>query len=195
MKKIIIVAFAFLLATPVFAQKNNKKDFWSIENHWTKFAGFSAQAGYPYGFSLAGGSFLSVGFGDKDKQYNINANEYREATWSLRCGWLGYTFGDQWGWEAITFRPMLVMGIDRAKVFTRESAVAGWDSEKKTYFTMAPTLVVNVYMLHFSVGYEIVPNFKELNGLNWGVGFSIPVFGASDRIEKWADDKKNKANL
>ena len=177
--------------TGLFAQDN----FWSLNKHWSKFAGFSYQAGYPYGFSLAGGSFLSIGFGDKDKVFELNDTEKREATWSLRCGWLGYTFGDEWGWEAVTFRPMLVMGIDRAKVYTRENATAEWDSEKKTYFTMAPTLVVNVYMLHFSVGYELVPSFKELNGINFGIGFSIPSSDFGNRLEKWSDDKKTKANL
>ena len=50
---------------------------------------------------------------------------------------------------------------------------------------MAPSIVVNLWMVHFSVGYEIVPKFKELNGLNFGVGFSIPL-----NPEKWEEKAK-----
>ena len=39
-------------------------------------------------------------------------------------------------------------------------------------------------MVHFSVGYEIVPKFKDLNGINFGVGFSIPA--STDKLEQKA---------
>jgi len=52
--------------------------------------------------------------------------------------------------------------------------------------------VVNFYMVHVSLGYEIVPKFKELNGLNFGIGFSIPYNRdkATERVQKWADNRK-----
>ena len=72
--------------------------------------------------------------------------------------------------------------FDKAKDNIYDAATATWTKENNTYFTMAPTLVVNVYMVHFSVGYEIVPKFKQLNGLNFGVGISIPT--STKRLEE-----------
>ena len=126
---------------------------------------------------------MSVGFAEEGKEYTISATEKREPTWSMRFGWIGYSFDeDVTGWGAITFRPMLVMGFDKAKDNIYDAATATWTKENNTYFTMAPTLVVNVYMVHFSVGYEIVPKFKQLNGLNFGVGISIPT--STKRLEE-----------
>lgn len=173
MKKTFILALTVAMMAPVFAQKNG--NVFSISNHWTKMIGYSYQPGYPYGFSLAGGSFLSVGFADENNEYTISATEKRETTWSMRFGWIGYSFDeDVTGWGAITFRPMLVMGFDKAKDNLYDAATNTWNKESNTYFTIAPTFVVNVYMVHFSVGYEIVPKFKQLNGINFGVGISIP---------------------
>jgi len=171
MKKTVIFLTLAALMTTVMAQSTitSPSDIFSMGHKWSKIAGYSYQPGYPYGFSLFGGSFLSVGFAEKGTQYTISTEEYREPTWSIRCGWIGHTFGPSFGWKAVTFRPMLVMGMDMAKAYTQS------DSKNKVYFTMAPTLVVNVYMVHFSVGYEMVPAFSQLNGLNFGAGFSIPV--------------------
>ena len=65
------------------------------------------------------------------------------------------------------------MGMDFMKHYTQTGSEL--NSDTKTYFTFAPSLAVNVYMVNFFVGYEIVPRFKELNGFNFGVGFSIPL--------------------
>lgn len=182
MKKTFILAILVAVTVPVFAQKNGSNVF-SIKHHWTKTIGYSYQPGYIYGFSLAGGSFMSVGFAEEGKKYTISSTEKREPTWSMRFGWIGYSFDeDVTGWGAITFRPMLVMGFDKAKDNIYDAATATWTKENNTYFTMAPTLVVNVYMVHFSVGYEIVPKFKQLNGLNFGVGISIPT--STKRLEE-----------
>ena len=59
MKKSIIL-IALLVST--MAASAQKKDFFNLENEWMKMVGYSYQPGYPYGFSLAGGSFLSMGF-------------------------------------------------------------------------------------------------------------------------------------
>lgn len=192
MKKSILFVVMVALTTTVFAQKKN---YFSIEHNWMKMVGYSYQAGYPYGFSLAGGSFMSVGFGEDGKEYAISATEKREPTWSMRFGWIGYTFDeDITGWGAISFRPMLVLGFDKAKDKTFDASSATWSSESNTYFTLAPTLVVNVYMVHFSVGYEFVPKFKEINGLNFGVGFSIPASTdkLTEKAEKFKSDKNTK---
>ena len=175
------------VVSSAFAQKNGNDNIFSIGHKWTKIAGFSYQYGYPYGFSLAGGSFMSFGFGEEGKQFAVSATEQREPTWSMRFGWLGYTFDeDVTGMGAISFRPMLVMGFERAKITNLTTG----STEKNTYFTMAPTLVVNVYMLHFSVGYEIVPKFSQINGLNFGIGFSIP--SSADKISDKLPKNKNK---
>lgn len=178
------------VASTAFAQKNNDENIFSIKHKWMKVAGYSYQYGYPYGFSLAGGSFMSFGFGEEGKQFTVSPSEMREPTWSMRFGWLGYTFDkDVTGVGAITFRPMIVMGFERAKITNTESGA----TSKNTYFTMAPTLVMNLYMLHFSVGYEIVPKFKQINGLNFGVGFSIPSTSSSDKLtNKLPQNKKKK---
>jgi hypothetical protein len=86
---------------------------------------------------------------------------------------------------------MLVLGIDKAKDVTTEDGT-NWVKESNTYFTLAPSIVVNFYMVHVSLGYEIVPKFKELNGLNFGIGFSIPYNRdkATERVQKWADKRK-----
>ena len=63
--------------------------------------------------------------------------------------------------------------------------------------TMAPTVVINMWMVHFSVGYEIVPKFKELNGINFGIGLSIPASNTNkwtNDAEKYYQNKKNKNN-
>lgn len=186
MKKSIIFAAMLALTTSVFAQQNGNSGIFDITHNWTKIIGYSYQPGYPYGISLAGGSFLSLGFAEDGKRYDISTNEYREPTWSLRCGWIGYSFDeDITGWGAISFRPMLVMGFDKTKDVTFDANSNTWTKESNTYFTMAPTVVVNLYMIHFSVGYEIVPKFKEMNGLNFGVGISIP-----SNPQKWEQKAK-----
>ena len=189
MKKSIIL-IALLVST--MATSAQKKDFFNLENEWMKMVGYSYQPGYPYGFSLAGGSFLSMGFAEEGARYDISATEYREPTWSLRFGWLGYNFDkDITGLGAVSFRPMLVMGINKTKDVTTEDNGYTWTKEGNTYFTMAPSIVVNVYMVHFSLGYEIVPKFKELNGLNFGIGFSIPYNRdkASEKAQQWIDKR------
>lgn len=192
-KTILFVALAALMTT-VSAQSKKKDNVFDISHQWTKILGYSYQPGYPYGFSLAGGSFLSVGFAEDGKEYTISASEKREPTWSLRCGWIGYNFDeDITGWGAISFRPMLVLGFDKAKDITTTDNWATKTIESNTYFTMAPSIVVNLWMVHLSVGYEIVPKFKELNGINFGVGFSIPA--STDKLEqkvKTYQEKRNK---
>ena len=178
-----------LMATS-FAQNNNNNsgnNFFSLKNDWTKIIGYSYQPGYPYGISLAGGSFLSIGWAEEGARYDISANEYREPTWSLRCGWIGYTFDEEnTGLGAISFRPMLVLGIDKTKDVINDPVTNIWTKESNTYFTMAPTIVINLWMIHFSVGYEFVPKFKDLNGINFGIGLSIP----SSTTNKWTEKAK-----
>lgn len=198
-KTILFVALAALMTT-VSAQSKKKDNVFDISHQWTKILGYSYQPGYPYGFSLAGGSFLSVGFAEEGKRYDISTNtaglvtEYREPTWSMRFGWIGYNFDeDITGWGAVSFRPMLVMGFDKTKDVIYDAATNTYTKESNTYFTMAPSIVVNLWMVHLSVGYEIVPKFKELNGINFGVGFSIPA--STDKLEqkvKTYQEKRNK---
>ena len=169
-KSILFIAMLSMMATS-FAQQGN--NFFNIHNEWSKVIGYSYQPGYPYGVSLSGGSFMSIGFAAENTRYDISTIEYREPTWSMRFGWIGYSFDkDVTGWGAITFRPYVAMGMDFAKRYTLDNGT--YVSKRRTYFTFAPTLLVNVYMLHFSVGYEFVPKFSALNGINFGVGFSIP---------------------
>ena len=175
MKKIVILAALAAFCTTSFAQTTPKENPFSLKHNWAKIAGYSYQPGYPYGFSLSGGTFLSVGFADANTAYTISATEQRVPTWSLRCGWVGYTFNKKTtGMGAITFRPMLVMGANWADVNIQNDN-GTVTTNTKAYFTMAPTLVVNIYMVHFSAGYEFVPRFSQLNGLNFGAGFSIPI--------------------
>ena len=187
-KSILFVAMLSLMAT-TFAQQDNKNgnsNIFDITHKWTKIIGYSYQPAYPYGISLAGGSLLSLGFAEDGKRYDISANEYREPTWSMRFGWIGYSFDkDLTGWGAISFRPMLVLGFNKTKDAIYDPVANSWNKESNTYFTMAPTVAVNVYMLHFSVGYEIVPKFKDMNGLNFGIGISIP-----SNPEKWEQKAK-----
>ncbi len=194
MKKSILLVAMLSLMVGAFAQE--KKNIFNIEYRWMKMVGFSYQHGYPYGFSLAGGSFMSVGFGDGNK-FDISSDATgsvrREPTWSMRFGWIGYNFDkDVTGWGAISFRPMFVMGFNKAEELIYDNTGNLQDKEGHTYFTMAPTLVVNVYFLHFSVGYEIVPKFKEINGLNFGVGLSIPF--NSDEATKQVEKRVKKYN-
>ena len=145
MKRTIVIMTVLLsIAASSTAQK--KDSFFSIEHPWMKMAGYSYQPAYPYGVSTAGGSFLSVGFGEPGKEYITST-----------------------GWGAISFRPMIVMGVD----MTNDYDVATDKTKRNSYFTMAPTLAVNIYMFHFSVGYEIVPKLSQFNGLTFGVGLSI----------------------
>ena len=197
-KSILFVAMLSLMATS-FAQNNNSgNNFFSLKNDWTKIIGYSYQPGYPYGISLAGGSFLSLGWADDGARYDISANEYREPTWSLRCGWIGYNFDeDVTGLGALSFRPMLVLGMDKTKDVIYDALTNTYTKESNTYFTMAPSIVINVYMIHFSVGYEIVPKFKELNGFNFGIGLSIPSKTTNkwtEGAEKYYQNRKNKSN-
>ena len=190
MKKSIFFVAMFSLMATSFAQNSNNNPF-SIKSDWTKVLGYSYQPGYHYGLSLAGGSFLSIGWAEEGTRYNISANEYREPTWSLRCGWIGYNFDeDVTGWGAVSFRPMLVLGMDKTYDALKSTDALGntvWTKESNTYFTMAPSIVINLWMVHFSVGYEIVPKFKELNGINFGIGLSIP----SSKTNKWLEQAKN----
>lgn len=187
-RSILFVAMLSLMATTFAQNKNNNgESFFSLKNDWTKIIGYSYQPGYPYGISLAGGSFLSIGWAEEGARYDISANEYREPTWSLRCGWIGYTFDEEnTGIGAISFRPMLVLGIDKTKDVINDPVTNIWTKESNTYFTMAPTIVINLWMIHFSVGYEFVPKFKDLNGINFGIGLSIP----SSTTNKWTEKAK-----
>lgn len=169
-KSLLFIAMLSLLATS-FAQKNNIFD---IHYNWDKMLAYTYQPGYPYGFGLAGGSFMSFGFGDGETRYSESTSEYYQPSWSLRFGILGYSFDeDVTGWGAVTFRPFVNLGMDFMQHYTQNTS--DWVSETKTYFTFAPSLAVNVYMFNFFVGYEIVPHFKQLNGFNFGAGFSIPL--------------------
>ncbi len=175
MKKSILLAVMVTVMGTAFAQNN----VFDIHYNWDKMLAYSYQPGYPYGFGLAGGSFLSFGFGDGETEYRQVSTlgvktEYYKPTWSLRCGWLGYSIDeDVTGWGAITFRPFVNLGLDFMSHFIVNNNL-DWEKHTKAYFTFAPSLAMNVYMFNFYVGYEIVPNFKEMNGINFGVGFSIP---------------------
>ena len=200
MKKTIFFVAMLLLTAVSFAQNKNNNNsgnsFFSLKNDWTKIIGYSYQPGYPYGISLAGGSFLSIGWAEEGARYDISATEYREPTWSLRCGWIGYNFDeDVTGIGALSFRPMLVLGMDKTKDVLYDAPTNSWIKESNTYFTLAPSIVINVYMIHFSVGYEIVPKFKELNGFNFGIGLSIPAKTTNkwtEDAEKYYQNRKNK---
>lgn len=189
MKKSILFAAMLSLMATSFAQNNNKtgnSNFFDITHNWTKIIGYSYQPGYPYGISLAGGSFMSIGFAEEGKRYDISATEYREPTWSMRFGWIGYNFDeDLTGWGAVSFRPMLVLGFNKTKDAIFDASDNTWTKESNTYFTMAPSVVINLWMIHFSVGYEIVPKFKDMNGINFGIGISIP-----SNPEKWEQKAK-----
>lgn len=200
MKKTIFFVAMLLLTAVSFAQNKNNNNsgnsFFSLKNDWTKIIGYSYQPGYPYGISLAGGSFLSIGWAEEGARYDISATEYREPTWSLRCGWIGYNFDeDVTGIGALSFRPMLVLGMDKTKDVLYDAPTNSWIKESNTYFTLAPSIVINVYMIHFSVGYEIVPKFKKLNGINFGIGLSIPAKTTNkwtEDAEKYYQNRKNK---
>lgn len=200
MKKTIFFVAMLLLTAVSFAQNKNNNNsgnsFFSLKNDWTKIIGYSYQPGYPYGISLAGGSFLSIGWAEEGARYDISATEYREPTWSLRCGWIGYNFDeDVTGIGALSFRPMLVLGMDKTKDVLYDAPTNTWIRESNTYFTLAPSIVINVYMIHFSVGYEIVPKFTKLNGLNFGIGLSIPAKTTNkwtEDAEKYYQNRKNK---
>ncbi|MBP5527725.1 MAG: hypothetical protein J6X79_04630 [Bacteroidales bacterium] len=169
-KSLLLVAMLSVLATSI-AQEDN---VFNIHYNWDKMLAYTYQPGYPYGFGLAGGSFMSFGFSDGETRYLETTTDYYQSTWSLRFGWVGYSIDEGvTGWGAVTFRPFVNMGMDFMKHYTQTAS--GMDSKTKTYFTFAPSLAVNVYMLNFFVGYEIVPRFKQLNGLNFGAGFSIPL--------------------
>lgn len=189
MKKSILFAAMLSLMATSFAQNNNKtgnSNFFDITHNWTKIIGYSYQPGYPYGISLAGGSFMSIGFAEEGKRYDISATEYREPTWSMRFGWIGYNFDeDLTGLGAVSFRPMLVLGFNKTKDAIFDASDNTWTKESNTYFTMAPSVVINLWMIHFSVGYEIVPKFKDMNGINFGIGISIP-----SNPEKWEQKAK-----
>ena len=85
-----------LMATS-FAQNNNSSNNpFSIKSDWSKIIGYSYQPGYHYGISLAGGSFLSIGWAEEDARYDISATEYRVSpAWDGVLGqtWnYGYTY-------------------------------------------------------------------------------------------------------
>ena len=67
MKKIITIAILVFACTSVFAQTNTKENVFDIKHNWAKIAGYSYQPGYPIGFSLSGGTLLSVGIADAKK--------------------------------------------------------------------------------------------------------------------------------
>ena len=149
MKKTFTLAVLVALMMPLMAQKT--ENVFSIKHEWTKMIGYSYQPGYKYGISFAGGSFLSIGWAEEGTRYNISATEYREPTWSLRCGWIGYAFDkDVTGLGAITFRPMLVLGMDKTKDVIYDALTNTYTKESNTYFTMAPTIVFNVYSTMFN---------------------------------------------
>ncbi|MBR4505389.1 MAG: hypothetical protein IKP21_01280 [Bacteroidales bacterium] len=79
MKKIITVALLVAICASAFAQANKKENPFDIKHDWLKIAGYSYQPGYPYGFSLSGGTLLSVGFADANKAYTIPATELTHA--------------------------------------------------------------------------------------------------------------------
>ena len=179
MRKSILFAVMLTLLGGAYAQKSGSTNVFDIHHNWDKSIGYSYQAGYPYGFSLAGGTFMTVGFGNGETKYRTTTiagalTEYDEPTWSMRFGWIGYSIDEKvTGWGAVTFRPFVNLGMDFVKHYTINSSL-GYDTDTKTYFTFAPSLGVNIYMFNFFVGYEIVPKFKELNGFNFGIGFSFP---------------------
>jgi len=197
-KSILFVAMLSLMAAS-FAQEPT--GIFDIKYKWLKMIGYSYQPGYKYGIAFAGGGLLSIGLAEDGARFDVATNpvtgdvtEFREPTWSLRCGWVGYTFDQEiTGWGAISIRPMLVMGFNKTKDSHWDVPTNTWIKENETYFTMAPTVSVNLWCVHFAVGYEFVPKFTEINGINFTVGFSIPfnTKKMSDRVERWAGEKKS----
>ena len=192
MRKLFMLAM--LVALSATAMSQEKDNIFSIKHDWSKYFGYSYQPAYPYGFSLAGGSFMSFGFADGDAApLEVKAGqEYCRPTWSMRFGWVGYTFDKKvTGMGAISFRPYVALGMNFAKDSVLNASTGNFDVNGNTYFTMAPSIVVNFYMVHFSVGYEIVPACKQMNGLNFGVGISFP--GANGNVSNKAKAATKKA--
>ena len=50
-----------------------------------------------------------------------------------------------------------------------------WYSKKKTYFSIAPLVGVNVWIFNVFAGYEFVFGFKDIQGWIFGAGLSLPV--------------------
>lgn len=183
-----------------FAQQNNKSTSpLDIHYNWDKMLAYSYQPGYPYGFALAGGSFMSFGFGDGEATYRETTvagitTDYYQPTWSMRFGWIGYSIDeDVTGWGAVTFRPFVNMGMNFMKHYSLNGTE--WYTDNKTYFTFAPSLAMNLYMFNFYVGYEFVPRFKELNGINFGIGFSVPASSTNkltDQAKTYQQSKSKK---
>ena len=196
MKKSILLAVMVTVMGSAFAQQNGTVSPLNIHYDWDKAIAYSYQTGYPYGFALAGGSFMSFGFGDGETRYRETAlagvtNDYYQPTWSMRFGWVGYSIDeDVTGWGAVTFRPYVALGMDFMKHYTLNGTV--WDTDNKTYFTFAPSFAMNIFMFNFSVGYEIVPRFKELNGINFGIGFSVPASSTNKLTDQAKTYQQNR---
>lgn len=142
-------------------------DFFNVDNIWTGFLGYFHQAHYPGGFYIGN---LMFGFGNGE-QIVISSSEYREPTWSIHWGGIGYKIGK----KAIWIRPTLLLGLDIAKKYTLDPATNLYEPDKTPYFGISPMLKANVYMFNFFAGYEFVPAFKEINGWLFGAGISIPL--------------------
>lgn len=126
--------------------------------------------GYPIGFNVGG---LRLGFKNEEVRYDISDIEYRIPTWSIHNMWIIGTsvtgpFGVSVG---------LDYGFNKALqcfnyVDTNGSSI--FLAQTKTYFSIAPIAGLNVWWFNAFVGYEFVFGFKEIQGLIWGCGISIP---------------------
>lgn len=131
--------------------------------------GYVWSKGYPIGINLGG---LRMGFTPDDVRYDVSETEYRVPTTS-------------WHWMSLIgvnlLGPVgLDLGLDLGLNNVERNIIDptdpfNWYSKKKTYFSIAPLVGVNVWIFNVFAGYEFVFGFKDIQGWIFGAGLSLPV--------------------
>ena len=115
---------------------------------------------------------LRMGFTPDDVRYDVSETEYRVPT-------------NSWHWMSLIgvnlLGPVgLDLGLDLGLNNVERNIIDpsdpfNWYSKKKTYFSIAPLVGVNVWIFNVFAGYEFVFGFKDIQGWIFGAGLSLPV--------------------
>ncbi len=138
---------------------------------WLPLAGYINYPGYKWGITAFGGIVDVCWCGD-NYVYQISEQDYREPTWAIHCGLAGKTIMID---EDFFFRLSCNIGLEMAKTYNTANATGSSDYKTIPYFNITPLITINCMPIYFMLGYNFVPKFDQLDGLLFGIGFSLPL--------------------
>lgn len=129
-------------------------------------ANYVYSKGYPIGFQLGP---LRLGFTTDEVKYYQSATEYQVPTWSWHISLMG-------GISVIG--PVGInLGVDLGSNIVKRYRVDPLTPDNqfhntKSYFGITPMIGLSFWWFNAFVGYEMVPAFKDIQGMVYGFGLT-----------------------